>query len=80
MAASKNIEFDLDDNETYPNLIAQARTKFLFRIAEEEAWAFIEKEEDFKKLDEQSTKTITKLLVNMTVEGTTNKLKEKYMK
>ena len=72
----ENIEFEISDNETDPNLIAAAATKFLFQNAEEEAKAFLERDEDFNKLDERAKRIIIKLLVNKIVEETIQKFKE----
>ena len=56
--------------------------KFLFQNAEEEAKAFLEKDEDFNKLDEHehATRIIIKLSVNKMVEETIQKFKEEINK
>ena len=56
--------------------------KFLFQNAEEEAKAFLEKDEDLNKLDEHehATRIIIKLSVNKMVEETIQKFKEEINK
>lgn len=54
--------------------------KFLFQNAEEEAKAFLEKDEDFNKLDEHAKRIIIKLSVNKMVEETIQKFKEEINK
>ena len=78
--AEKRIEFEIDDNESDPDLVARAATKFLFEKAEKEAREFIEKDSEFSKLREAQKEFLIKLATNSIVDTTLEKFKDEISK
>lgn len=77
-AENKNVTFDdLDENETDPDLIARAATNLLFENATKNAKDFLEKDEEFKKLNEHSKEIVLKLLVNKIINETIGSFRKK---
>lgn len=78
--ASKYVEFEIDEDETDPDLIARAATIFLFNNAEKEAKEFMEKDEKFEKLNQESKDFCVRMITNSIVEQTIDKLKKEIEK
>lgn len=78
--ASKYVEFEIDKDETDPDLTARAATNFLFNNAEKEAKEFMEKDEKFKKLSQGSKYFCVKMITNSIVERTIDEFKKEIEK
>ena len=78
--ASKYVEFDIDKDVTDPDLTARAATNFLFNNAEKEAKEFMEKDEKFKKLSQESKYFCVKMITNSIVERTIDEFKKEIEK
>ena len=68
--------WDINDDETDPDKIAHASTKFLFQAAEKEAEKIINDNEDFKNSTDDQNILFKNSLVQIFVEKSLEQLKQ----